>query len=414
MKHRLLVFMAFCVLLFCNSAWEYCPQDTLDRGQCDTIYIEPWSSDVADSVWSRPGPYFVKVPIYITDDIYTSYDSIRAFVIPLCYTHDNPAKYCSVSSYWNKAFGTLAYTSNRGIFRDLPNNSEPSVYNWMKQLWDIGEGQEWDFVTLDLDGSSQFWLALIATGPEDEAFSAGSRLLLATMTMKLEDTMRICIDTCFWPPNSHLSFVVNDTNGAGVTKIPRSSTGTSSFRVCFGLVGAPLLTVTSPNGGEEWCAQSTHDITWDCYEKDKVGIEYSTDRGTTWMTKIDYSTNGGSAWMTIVSSVPCSNGRYTWTVPNTIGSTCLISVCDVPQTNCDLSDGYFSIIQCHPGDVTGDGVADIGDVIYLINYLYKGGSPPDPLANGDVNADCLVDVGDVVYFINYLFKNGDALRIGCT
>ncbi|MGB2989251.1 MAG: SBBP repeat-containing protein, partial [Candidatus Zixiibacteriota bacterium] len=58
------------------------------------------------------------------------------------------------------------------------------------------------------------------------------------------------------------------------------------------------------------------------------------------------------------------------------------------------------------GDVNADGVVDIGDVVYLINYLYKNGSPPVPLQAADVNGDGIVDIGDVVYLINYLFKGG--------
>ncbi len=58
------------------------------------------------------------------------------------------------------------------------------------------------------------------------------------------------------------------------------------------------------------------------------------------------------------------------------------------------------------GDATGDGKVDIGDVVYLINYLYKNGSAPNPLAAGDATCDGKVDVGDIVYLINYLFKNG--------
>ncbi len=55
------------------------------------------------------------------------------------------------------------------------------------------------------------------------------------------------------------------------------------------------------------------------------------------------------------------------------------------------------------GDCNGDGIGDVGDVIYLINYLFTGTSAPDPLCIGDVNCDSLVDVGDVIYLINYLF-----------
>jgi len=58
------------------------------------------------------------------------------------------------------------------------------------------------------------------------------------------------------------------------------------------------------------------------------------------------------------------------------------------------------------GDVNGDGVVDLGDVLHLINYLYKGGPAPDPLEAGDVNCDGVVDLGDVLYLINYLYKGG--------
>ncbi|MFH1335271.1 MAG: dockerin type I domain-containing protein, partial [Candidatus Zixiibacteriota bacterium] len=60
------------------------------------------------------------------------------------------------------------------------------------------------------------------------------------------------------------------------------------------------------------------------------------------------------------------------------------------------------------GDVNGDGVTDIGDVVYLINYLYKNGCVPALIESGDANCDMVVDVGDVVFLINYLFKAGAA------
>ncbi len=62
------------------------------------------------------------------------------------------------------------------------------------------------------------------------------------------------------------------------------------------------------------------------------------------------------------------------------------------------------------GDVNiipnGDGVVDIGDVVFLINYLFKHGSAPVPFMEGDTNCDGNIEVGDVVFLINYLFKNG--------
>ena len=48
----------------------------------------------------------------------------------------------------------------------------------------------------------------------------------------------------------------------------------------------------------------------------------------------------------------------------------------------------------------------MGDVVYLIAFLYRGGPAPVPMSVGDVNCDGIVDVGDVVFLINYLYRNG--------
>lgn len=60
------------------------------------------------------------------------------------------------------------------------------------------------------------------------------------------------------------------------------------------------------------------------------------------------------------------------------------------------------------GDVTGEGVVDVGDVVFLLNYLYQNGAVPNPINTGDVNCDEVVNVGDIVYLINYLYKAGPA------
>jgi len=60
------------------------------------------------------------------------------------------------------------------------------------------------------------------------------------------------------------------------------------------------------------------------------------------------------------------------------------------------------------GDVTNDGYITLADVVFLVNYLYKSGPPPDPLTRGDVNCDGEIELGDVVYLINYLFQGGSA------
>ena len=72
----------------------------------------------------------------------------------------------------------------------------------------------------------------------------------------------------------------------------------------------------------------------------------------------------------------------------------------------DLSAGYVGATFVLHGDANGNGIIELGDVVYLITYLYKGGPLPKPLEAGDCNCSGHVDLGDVVYLLTYLYKNG--------
>lgn len=66
-----------------------------------------------------------------------------------------------------------------------------------------------------------------------------------------------------------------------------------------------------------------------------------------------------------------------------------------------------------PGDCNNDGVVNAADVVFLINYMFKGGPAPTPVCIGNVNDDGVVNSADIVYLINYLFKSGPAPHNGC-
>ncbi len=63
------------------------------------------------------------------------------------------------------------------------------------------------------------------------------------------------------------------------------------------------------------------------------------------------------------------------------------------------------------GDANFDGTIDIGDPVYLVNYIFKGGPAPQPYASGDANGDGPIDIGDAVYLINYIFHSGPPPKI---
>ena len=70
--------------------------------------------------------------------------------------------------------------------------------------------------------------------------------------------------------------------------------------------------------------------------------------------------------------------------------------------------GDITIIGRPCGDVNGDYAVNVGDAVYVINYIFKGGPAPTPLAAGDANCDQAVNIGDAVYIVNYIFKGGPA------
>jgi len=66
-----------------------------------------------------------------------------------------------------------------------------------------------------------------------------------------------------------------------------------------------------------------------------------------------------------------------------------------------------------PGDANGDGQANVGDAVFLITYVFKGGAAPECLREGDPNGDCNVNVADAVFMVGYCFKDGHTPVCGC-
>jgi hypothetical protein len=66
----------------------------------------------------------------------------------------------------------------------------------------------------------------------------------------------------------------------------------------------------------------------------------------------------------------------------------------------------FDLAPPSRGDLTGDGVIDVFDVIASIDIIFSGAPPPSPPGLVDVNCDEVPDVFDVIYLIDYSFSGG--------
>jgi len=70
-------------------------------------------------------------------------------------------------------------------------------------------------------------------------------------------------------------------------------------------------------------------------------------------------------------------------------------------------DAFRALLAISRGDANNDGVINISDASYIVQYVMQSGPEPIPhIAMGDVNCDNLVNVGDAVSIINYIFKGG--------
>jgi hypothetical protein len=61
------------------------------------------------------------------------------------------------------------------------------------------------------------------------------------------------------------------------------------------------------------------------------------------------------------------------------------------------------------GDVDLDGSLQAADIIYLVNYTFKTGPDPQPIAQaGDVTCDGSITASDIIYMVTHVFKSGPA------
>jgi len=107
----------------------------------------------------------------------------------------------------------------------------------------------------------------------------------------------------------------------------------------------------------------------------------------------------------VISGTPAVTGAF----PLTIGvwDNGHIQYAQRPMT-LTLGPAPFAL-----GDQNGDGIVDVFDIVFLIDYVFSGGVPPNPPSLADVDSNCAASVFDVIYLIDYVFSSGPAPQFGC-
>ncbi len=183
------------------------------------------------------------------------------------------------------------------------------------------------------------------------------------------------------------------------------------------------------DGGRTYLISPLFDLSESTHAKATCAIWYTNNYGADPnddLFKVYVSDNGGSTWTLVETIGPyTSDGwrEYTFFIDQYVS---LNNQIKIRFEAADLGDGsvveaavdavYVYTYDCGVcGDANGDGIINISDIVFVINYVMLPGAPePNPPCIADVNGDSIIDTSDAVYLINYVFIPGSPAPVpGC-
>jgi hypothetical protein len=476
------------LILLPGSVGAQCPEQPNDNGICDTLYVECY-----DPFNYTPPPWQVRFPILITNDISNpATDSIAGMLIPLTFTSSNPTAQAEIEYAHHNANLYPSADLNNSVFRHLPSMDDPQIRNWMMDLSEQEMGLEWNTRVLIIypDGID---ITVVPTGPQDQNFPGGSRVLHATVTFTLEDTTTICLDTCFYDPSERLSFARSDMvlyiprdnmpycasirdqgcpeqapadNGdcdslllevyppdrsqapfPAQVRLPMRVTNDIPNPAIDSIAGMTIqLGYNSSNPAANARAEAAYNNTNlypfpdldnsifrhlpgmdDPQEHNWMMDLAEQETGVDWDTRILDTSFENRIFCSLIPTGMrdqrfCGGSRvlvatFTFTLEDTT-TICIDTtffpvgrhafsradaITYVPRDNMPYCTG---IVLAEYGDANGDGVINIADVMYMVNYLYRGGPYPASFEAGDANCDGVHGILDVLILVNFLYKGG--------
>ena len=95
--------------------------------------------------------------------------------------------------------------------------------------------------------------------------------------------------------------------------------------------------------------------------------------------------------------------------PALIGSCTVLDLDGTAGTVLKLSDGQVCFEDLDTfvrGDANNDSLVDLADVLFILNFLFDNGPPPECTDTADTNDDGNVEISDPIGILNFLFLQG--------
>lgn len=88
------------------------------------------------------------------------------------------------------------------------------------------------------------------------------------------------------------------------------------------------------------------------------------------------------------------------------GTAIQTAIGEVTSPNYIVRQGFWQSFApaCLQGDADGNGYLSISDAVFIVNFIFGGGAPPERTCNGDVNGDGFISISDAVEVISFVFK----------
>jgi len=196
--------------------------------------------------------------------------------------------------------------------------------------------------------------------------------------------------TLYWEPgNTDMTDAPGPGPGQGITRsVSCGDTNSNAVDFTIGAVPrpgvdpAPTVTLTTPNGGQDWTGGTVHNIVWDMNDNQATPLSYI----------IGLSTDGGATYPIFVTSgsAPKGNGIiYAWTVNTVDTIQARIQLCVIDdnfQTTCDSSDADFTIDSTRPALTNTNPATGTIDVDATSNIILTFSEPMNrPATEGAVS-----------------------------
>lgn len=316
----------------------------------------------------------------------------------------SPQNWCASSNSYDKPFvgeyGIGLFDLNYNFITYLKKNTVYSSTQWYSGYGLNSKNDRVYFYPSDFKEGNQYIIAPYAKSSDSEKPTVMRTLLLNSYLAKVEEG-KVKISLYSEPAAIVSKDMQIASSGTAKLQIDLDNINTSYNGFQFDLKLPQGLTIESVSEGS-FAAELSNRCTGEEIEFYVSNTEENVYRFSVLNTEI--SAGQGLLMEISVASSNLPEGVYTANVSN-------IYMVKPNGRFEGLSDNNVKITvsnsESRPGDANGDGMVDVADIVYIVNYIMEKPADDFNFTNADVDGDGIIDVADITLVVNIIMA-GDS------